>query len=550
MRNITLLLVILLLCSCERERQFPKHESASGFSTDSVTEGLIDNIELLSHVWGYVKYHHPAFHDEKLDADTEFLSLLKKTKNNSHEGYVKLLDEWVVSLGNCRTNRYKGDDLICLNNFEWILDTLKLGVNLSGNLNKMRFARRGLFPPYVSQSIGVIYKENGLENLDIKSFDAGYRLLGVARFYNHIECFSPNRNITDAKWDDVLHRFILMALDREVPTDILFAKLISALNDTHAQIYTSILGTWMVPAATKFAEGRLFVTDSCSWGDVRFEPGDEIIAVNGEKPADRIDEISEICSYSNRAALMRDASYKTLLLKDSIGKVQFVHDGKIIEVEQTLPKYSDYRHILYETLFSSSKEPLELLSDSVAVLNIGTLKSADCDSIFDIVKSISKLIIDMRAYPDDFDVKETFIGRHLCANKINAGYFIVPKASRPGYFQKIDIEVGDDNVDSYKGRIVLLVNAQTQSRGEFFTMILQALPNTVTVGSQTAGADGNVTRVLLPYGFETSISSVGVYYPDGVNAQRAGVKIDYLVEPSAEDMVFNRDVVMRKALEI
>lgn len=61
---------------------------------------------------------------------------------------------------------------------------------------------------------------------------------------------------------------------------------------------------------------------------------------------------------------------------------------------------------------------------------------------------------------------------------------------------------------------------------------------------------GNVTELVFPSGFSTSITSMGVYYPDGTNAQRTGVKINYRIEPSAEDMLHNRDIVMEKAMEL
>ena len=99
----------------------------------------------------------------------------------------------------------------------------------------------------------------------------------------------------------------------------------------------------------------------------------------------------------------------------------------------------------------------------------------------------------------------------------------------------------------FKGQIVLLVNACTQSMAEYFTMFLQTNSEVVTLGSQTAGADGDVTRIQLPYA-SFNITGAGICYPDGTNAQRNGVKIDMLVEPSAEGLKHGVDEQLQAAI--
>jgi carboxyl-terminal processing protease len=51
---------------------------------------------------------------------------------------------------------------------------------------------------------------------------------------------------------------------------------------------------------------------------------------------------------------------------------------------------------------------------------------------------------------------------------------------------------------SYHGKVIILVNELTQSHAEFTVMALQAAPHSIVIGSQTAGADGNVSWVFLP----------------------------------------------------
>ena len=70
-----------------------------------------------------------------------------------------------------------------------------------------------------------------------------------------------------------------------------------------------------------------------------------------------------------------------------------------------------------------------------------------------------------------------------------------------------------------------------------------------TIGSQTAGADGNVSLVRLPGGISSYFSGIGVYYPDGTETQKVGVRIDVTVRPTIAGIQAGRDEVLEKALE-
>ena len=81
-------------------------------------------------------------------------------------------------------------------------------------------------------------------------------------------------------------------------------------------------------------------------------------------------------------------------------------------------------------------------------------------------------------------------------------------------------------------------------------MALQAFPGATVVGSQTAGADGDVARIVLPGGITTRISGLGIYYPDSSQTQRTGVVPDVEVLETVEDIRSGRDVVLERAIKI
>ena len=79
-------------------------------------------------------------------------------------------------------------------------------------------------------------------------------------------------------------------------------------------------------------------------------------------------------------------------------------------------------------------------------------------------------------------------------------------------------------------------------------MLLQSGKNVTTIGSQTSGADGNVSKIEF-LGFESGMSGLGVFYPDKTETQRVGVKIDIQVLPTIKGIQEGRDEVLEKAKE-
>jgi C-terminal processing protease CtpA/Prc len=81
-------------------------------------------------------------------------------------------------------------------------------------------------------------------------------------------------------------------------------------------------------------------------------------------------------------------------------------------------------------------------------------------------------------------------------------------------------------------------------------MAYSVIPNSLVIGSTTAGADGDRSQFFLPGGITTFITGTGIYYPDGRETQRCGVKPDIIVKPNIESIKQKKDVVLEKAIEL
>ena len=99
-----------------------------------------------------------------------------------------------------------------------------------------------------------------------------------------------------------------------------------------------------------------------------------------------------------------------------------------------------------------------------------------------------------------------------------------------------------------RGKLIVIVNEDTESNAEFAAMAFRAGNRTTIIGSNTGGYDGNISQIVLPGGLVTYISGNGVYYPDGGETQRIGIVPDMHIEPTIKGIRENRDELLEHAI--
>lgn len=556
-RNYILFQVLLIIagltfysCSVETKSLSTEQAYAELKLPEEPDSLQIHAIVQASRIWGFAKYHHPAFASRSINADAEYFCLLNEVLQAPDSMKNDICLKWISGLGPYAIRDKEDDENIeTFNDFNWISDSLYLGKALSDSLMRLRNAD----PEnnrYVKQTpVNVSYIET--QYSDIPKDDVAYRLLGVAKFWNAVDSYSPNRNLTDRPWDDVLAEYIALAFDRSVSFSALYSRMVSELCDTHVNSwYVPIFGGRFVPLMCQFAEDRLFVTDTCSLVPNNFEIGDEIILIDSVSPIKRLDELAPYIPHSNRSSLLRDGSYATLLTAKNEACVEYVRGGKTYTTRISSVDGSKFVNRRFSSQNTSTKPEFKEVAGGIGYINISNLTCKDEQDLENFLASCDKLIIDLRAYPAEYDVLHKLLPTFFFSQAREAAEVLLPQAYRPGGFIRTTVSTRktSDPDKLYKGKVVLLVNAHSQSMSEYFTMFLQTIPGSVTVGSQTAGADGDVTRIQLPYA-SFNITGAGICYPDGTNAQRNGVKIDKVVEPSAEGIIRGVDEQLQVAID-
>ena len=224
----------------------------------------------------------------------------------------------------------------------------------------------------------------------------------------------------------------------------------------------------------------------------------------------------------------------------------FRRNGRLIKLNiPTLKGKSNYK-----APGQKQQEAYYLINNQIGYINAGKYQNSELPQIEKMFAKTKGIIVDMREYPSDL-MSYTFAS-YIKSFKSMFLKLSTVDYSNPGTFVITDSAYNGSakNRESYKGKVIVIVNSETQSQGEFTTMALQSSPNVSVIGSQTAGADGEITTIVLPGGIYTRISSMGVFYPDNSPTQGTGVKIDFIVKSTIKGIVDRKDELLEKAVDI
>lgn len=545
----------------KKDKEF---DNGSRIDAIKLTDSKMNDLAVMGKVWGFLKYYHPAVATGDVNWDYELFRILPKVlaaKNQTERNAV--LSSWVESLGTFETaeaEKPAAENVKLSPDLTWI-NNKGLGDKLAEQLNRVRNSKRQNKHYYIDlfPGVGNPQFKNEEAYISIKYPDAGYRLLGLFRYWNIIQYYFPNKHLIEENWQNVLPEFIPKFVNaaNEFEYKKAALALIGRIHDTHANIWgrdetlEKFRGLNSAPFAVSFVEDKAVVTkiwDQALTEKSDLKIGDVIETINNRKVSDIIKERLDLTPASNYPTKLRDIARYLLQTNENSLQIEFRRDNisKEIKVE-AYPK--DKLKINFGEMFNKQIPAFKLIAPDIAYLYPGSLKPGEIARIIPEISKTKGLIIDFRSYPSDFIVFS--LGEYLMPKPTAFVKFSNGSVTNPGLFTLTkELEVGKENSDYYKGKVVILINETTQSSAEYHTMAFRKAPNATVIGSTTAGADGNVSQFFLPGGISTMISGIGVYYPDGKETQRIGIVPDILVKPTIKGIRDGRDEPLEKAIEI
>lgn len=519
----------------------------------------IDNLATLGKVWGFLKYHHPKVTAGQIHWDYELLRVLPRILSAGDRASANaLLVKWIDGLGPvepCKPcAKLDESDLYFRPEVGWISDHVRLGDQLSQWL-EMIYAKR--IPDqqfYVSEdrNIGnaVFRHEPGYES--VKFPDRGFQLLALFRFWNIVEYWSPYRDVTGEKWDEILTEFIPrvgLAKNAESYQRELMA-LIARAHDGHANLWSALenrppAGNCRLAVDVRFVRDLPVISGffaGASHGELKI--GDVITDLDGVPVGKLIESSAPYYGASNDAARLFNMA--RALTRGKCGETSIGIRRESQDLKLSVTRVANGGSAEEGLTHDLPGPAFRLLSKDVAYLKLSSVKAAEAAHYVEEASGTKGLVIDIRNYPSEFMVFA--LGAHLVESDTRFVRFTTCDLSSPGAFHWGNPLSLTPQKPRYAGKIVILADESSMSQAEYTTMAFRAAPGASVVGSPTAGADGNVSPFILPGGGRTMISGIGVFYPDKKPTQRLGIVPNVEVKPTIEGIREGRDEVLEEAL--
>ncbi|MBK5722834.1 hypothetical protein JGH11_18335 [Dysgonomonas sp. Marseille-P4677] len=524
---------------------------------------MLDNLYVLCKVWGFLKYYHPEVAKGKYNWDYELFKILPSIANaKNKEDRDKRLNEWVNKYGkvkdiedyNYKMKGYPNYSKII--NLDWIVNKDLFDERLISKLTAIKNAKRPnsfnyYTVPYQLRNWMPFDREKSYDN--IKWDDQGFRILTLFRLWNIIEYCFPYYDLLEADWNSLLKEYIpgiVLPADK-IKYELAIKELAGHINDSHGYmdipdhslektVLSKFYNKYRVPVELIETKNGDIVVKSSELS--QFERGDVIIDLDGESVKDEIEQLVPYIMASNRSAMIRDILFFLLSSDKPSLCVTVLRNGqrKIINVQnfeknqrkQGLKTCNDYKlefkNIAYISNDNTAKMNEEIINSSI-----------NCKGI----------IVDLRPFDIDIGNQMVLISKILESPQ-SPLWISINNRNNPGNYSLLPIsEFGTHNPKYYKGKIVILVDEHTQSHMESFAMIHRTAPNSIIIGSQTAGTNGAIGIVHLPHGIKFNYTCTGAYYPFWRQLQIKGVDIDVDVRPTTANIRDGRDIYIEKAIE-
>ena len=505
--------------------------------------------------WGYVKYYHTEVAKGNVNWDDALLDALDAIKNApDNASFNTTLMEMLNKAGDMETSSADlpsiPDSLNNNKDYTWIENPI-FSTSVKENLNAIKIKFRPQDHFYVNQPwVGgnPTFKNDNAYSSNTEELNEKTKILAIFRYWNIIHYFFPYKDIMDQHWDASLTEFIPQIIETSTLLDytLTFKRFTTKINDSHAFFTAPVYDYWKgrayPPFLVRFIENEMVITQVLPNVN-EIKVGDIIKKWNGEDINLLRDSLRKYAHGSNDVIIERELN-SIIMSGDFVPFTITVDNGTTIDEESLTRNSTNFAKLNTNTNPAWSKVTLEQ-NCTIGIVDMGKLKEEEVRSMFNDLGETKAIIFDIRNYPNGTLWE---IVNYIYRTPINIANFTTPDITYPGRLVWQSEIIGNGTSKPYSGKIILLFDERTQSHAEYTVMGLEQFPHAIKIGSTTAGADGNVSRISLPGQIFTYGTFLGTYYPDYTPTQRVGIIPDFEVHPTIAGIREGRDELMEFAL--
>jgi carboxyl-terminal processing protease len=331
----------------------------------------------------------------------------------------------------------------------------------------------------------------------------------------------------------------------------IIAQAVIELNDSHTRFYPpSRAATVEYGWRMQMIGDKCFVTAIKPKSDAEakgLKVGDQIIQIGGFKPTRK--EMWKINYYYNAISPRTNLNLKVISPGESAPRDMIV-ESKVTTTKARLSLEDLIREIDLDTSGGVTHRFAKVGGTTVWKMPSFVIDPIQVDQIMQArLKGSSNLIIDLRN---------------------NGGGYVVALERLAGYFVEKDTEIATlkgrkpmkplmaktVGKDVYKGKVIVLVDANSGSASEIFSRFLQLERRAVVIGDRSAGAVMQSRSLpmrlgadsIIPYGM--SITNADVIMTDGTSLEHIGVTPHIELVPDGSDLFAGRDPILSAAFKL
>jgi C-terminal processing protease CtpA/Prc len=352
-----------------------------------------------------------------------------------------------------------------------------------------------------------------------------------------------------------LAEFIPRMRDARDATDYVLtvSELATRIQDSHVTLASPVLddyfGTHRPAVRVDLVEGLTVITEVApELAGAGLHVGDVVVSVDGEDAGVRRGRLARYLPASTPGRLDNKIDTQFLLgprsqpaaleVRVEDGTVRRASAGRTLE--GVAPRSRTRTGPVHTVLASG-----------YGYVDLQRLDAAEVDAAFETIRSTPGAIFDMRGYP------------------AGGARAVVSRLARPGAQPAViggsiryDGSIGNFSLEEslwtleesppgqrYGGGIVVLVDGSSQSAAEHICALIKSAAAVTFIGSRTSGANGGVTRTILPGGIVVNFTGQSVRHADGSQLQRVGIVPEIEAHPTLSGIREGRDDVLQRAVD-
>jgi len=515
--------------------------------------------------WGLMKYYHPILATGNLNWNDSLRDYILKIKEcSSDKEFNSLLFDLFRGIGQFPIGqKFIKSEKYYSQTFEtgWISESRLLDSAIKRKLDDLLF----FFHP---RKNFLVIKESAMYDVQVIHNNERDNLATLIIAWNIIKYEAPHLKLAESNWDKLLDQYIPIVSVIKDPAkfEYAIAEMLSRIRDSHGFMtlpnYEASLGNAFLPFSMDLIENKNVIKeiDTTASKKYNINIGDIVEKINNidvNLLRDSFRNISRGGHLKVRDAEV-DEFYLTRLNSNDSVRMTLRKPGNIL---MTLYVQPVMKRTLFNPVTAKTKNKSRVINDSISYISLRYSSAKDIRTALKKFHHYKSIIIDNRGYPSGKTYSALFnrldggndrIINYYQQNNIKfTGTFPEKFLHSPYYHLRGYANLLKPFYKKYKGKIIVLFDETTLSHAEFRNQGFSFIKNNVvSIGRNTAGADGAIYFRYLPGKIRIAFTGDIVTYPDGTSTQKTGMKPDFYVDDNIESLHMGKDDILDKAIEI